>query len=122
MAVRPLLLFVGSVDSQVSLAYRPALFETWNRRGFRCLPSSCQSRIERRAARRSSGGRIWWLPRRIGRVRIASSPIGLRMLTRRGGVEWYLHLSASFLSARAAKLLVLAGQERLDRELMVGQM
>ncbi|KAI5450636.1 Protein phosphatase methylesterase 1 [Naganishia albida] len=36
--------------------------------------------------------------------------------------EWYLHLSSSFLSARAAKLLVLAGQERLDRELMVGQM
>lgn len=49
-------------------------------------------------------------------------PIVLRMLTRRGGVEWYLHLSASFLSVRAAKLLVLAGQERLDRELMVGQM
>ncbi|KAJ9104717.1 hypothetical protein QFC20_004489 [Naganishia adeliensis] len=36
--------------------------------------------------------------------------------------EWYLHLSSSFLAARAAKLLVLAGQERLDRELMVGQM
>lgn len=36
--------------------------------------------------------------------------------------EWYTHLSQHFLAARAAKLLVLAGQERLDRELMVGQM
>ncbi|GHJ90360.1 hypothetical protein NliqN6_6762 [Naganishia liquefaciens] len=36
--------------------------------------------------------------------------------------EWYLNLSSSFLKAKAAKLLVLAGQERLDRELMVGQM
>ncbi|KAJ9099158.1 hypothetical protein QFC21_004038 [Naganishia friedmannii] len=36
--------------------------------------------------------------------------------------EWYKNLSSEFLAARAAKLLVLAGQERLDRELMVGQM
>lgn len=37
-------------------------------------------------------------------------------------IEWYLHLSSEFLAARCAKLLVLAGQERLDNELMVGQM
>lgn len=36
--------------------------------------------------------------------------------------EWYLHLSSHFLAARSGKLLVLAGQERLDKELMVGQM
>lgn len=35
---------------------------------------------------------------------------------------WYINLSSHFLAARGAKLLVLAGQERLDKELMVGQM
>ncbi|TXT15536.1 hypothetical protein VHUM_00039 [Vanrija humicola] len=35
---------------------------------------------------------------------------------------WYTGLSQRFVTARCARLLVLAGQERLDRELMVGQM
>ena len=39
-----------------------------------------------------------------------------------GSKDWYLHLSSHFLAARSGKLLVLAGQERLDKELMVGQM
>ncbi|WVW86010.1 hypothetical protein I302_108048 [Kwoniella bestiolae CBS 10118] len=36
--------------------------------------------------------------------------------------EWYRGLSQRFLQAKCARLLVLAGQERLDKELMVGQM
>ncbi|WWC91573.1 uncharacterized protein L201_006519 [Kwoniella dendrophila CBS 6074] len=36
--------------------------------------------------------------------------------------EWYKGLSQRFLEAKCARLLVLAGQERLDKELMVGQM
>lgn len=36
--------------------------------------------------------------------------------------EWYEGLGKRFLAARCARLLVLAGQERLDKELMVGQM
>jgi len=36
--------------------------------------------------------------------------------------EWYQGLSSGFLAAKCARLLVLAGQERLDKELMVGQM
>ncbi|KAI0305478.1 protein phosphatase methylesterase [Multifurca ochricompacta] len=35
---------------------------------------------------------------------------------------WFKGLSAAFLAARTARLLVLAGTERLDRELMIGQM
>ncbi|KAF7335417.1 Protein phosphatase methylesterase 1 [Mycena venus] len=35
---------------------------------------------------------------------------------------WFTGLSASFLSARTARLLLLAGTDRLDRELMIGQM
>ncbi|TKA21770.1 hypothetical protein B0A50_08695 [Salinomyces thailandicus] len=35
---------------------------------------------------------------------------------------WFTSLSSKFLSARAAKLLILAGTDRLDRELMIAQM
>ena len=35
---------------------------------------------------------------------------------------WFAKLSSSFLSQRAAKLLVLAGAESLDKDLMIGQM
>lgn len=35
---------------------------------------------------------------------------------------WFTGLSNSFLAARTARLLILAGTDRLDRELMIGQM
>jgi protein phosphatase methylesterase 1 len=35
---------------------------------------------------------------------------------------WFTGLSSAFLTARAARLLILAGADRLDRELMIGQM
>ncbi|KAI0373614.1 protein phosphatase methylesterase [Pilatotrama ljubarskyi] len=36
--------------------------------------------------------------------------------------SWFTGLSSKFLSARTARLLILAGTERLDKELMIGQM
>ncbi|CZT19350.1 related to ribosomal protein YmS2, mitochondrial [Ramularia collo-cygni] len=36
--------------------------------------------------------------------------------------EWFKGLSQKFLTGRGAKLLILAGTDRLDRELMIGQM
>ncbi|KAI0833806.1 protein phosphatase methylesterase [Trametes gibbosa] len=36
--------------------------------------------------------------------------------------SWFTGLSSKFLGARTARLLVLAGTERLDKELMIGQM
>ncbi|KAH9902379.1 protein phosphatase methylesterase [Cubamyces lactineus] len=36
--------------------------------------------------------------------------------------SWFTGLSGKFLSARTARLLILAGTERLDKELMIGQM
>jgi len=36
--------------------------------------------------------------------------------------NWFTGLSSTFLAARTARLLVLAGTERLDKELMIGQM
>lgn len=36
--------------------------------------------------------------------------------------SWFTGLSSKFLAARAARLLVLAGTERLDKDLMIGQM
>lgn len=35
---------------------------------------------------------------------------------------WFKDMSSKFLSARGGKLLILAGTDRLDKELMVGQM
>ena len=35
---------------------------------------------------------------------------------------WFTGLSKKFLASRTARLLVLAGTERLDKELMIGQM
>ncbi|KAL0568844.1 Protein phosphatase methylesterase 1 [Marasmius crinis-equi] len=36
--------------------------------------------------------------------------------------SWFTGLSKQFLSARSARLLILAGTDRLDKELMIGQM
>ncbi|OBZ72210.1 Protein phosphatase methylesterase 1 [Grifola frondosa] len=36
--------------------------------------------------------------------------------------SWFTGLSSKFLAARTARMLVLAGTERLDKELMIGQM
>jgi protein phosphatase methylesterase 1 len=36
--------------------------------------------------------------------------------------NWFVGLSAKFLEARGGKLLLLAGTDRLDKELMIGQM
>ncbi|MCJ1393507.1 Protein phosphatase methylesterase 1 [Xylographa bjoerkii] len=36
--------------------------------------------------------------------------------------SWFLALSSKFLSAKGGKLLLLAGTDRLDKELMIGQM
>jgi len=36
--------------------------------------------------------------------------------------NWFTGLSSSFLGGKAAKLLILAGTDRLDKELMIGQM
>ena len=37
-------------------------------------------------------------------------------------LSWFQGLSQCFLSARSARLLILAGTDRLDKELMIGQM
>jgi hypothetical protein len=36
--------------------------------------------------------------------------------------DWFVGLSAKFLAARGGKMLLLAGTDRLDRELTIGQM
>ena len=36
--------------------------------------------------------------------------------------DWFTSMSSKFLSGRGAKMLILAGTDRLDRELMIGQM
>jgi protein phosphatase methylesterase 1 len=36
--------------------------------------------------------------------------------------DWFVGLSRKFLEAKGGKLLLLAGTDRLDKELMIGQM
>ena len=36
--------------------------------------------------------------------------------------NWFVGLSSKFLDSRAGKLLILAGTDRLDKELIIGQM
>lgn len=59
------------------------------------------------------GGRTSWRPSRTGWVSPRQED---------AEIEWWSGLSQKFLSAKCARMLVLAGQERLDRDLMVGQM
>lgn len=44
----------------------------------------------------------------------------MKLILEAGG--WFEGLSAKFLTTRAARLLVLAGTDRLDNQLMIGQM
>jgi protein phosphatase methylesterase 1 len=37
-------------------------------------------------------------------------------------IDWFKGLSGKFLGSRAGKLLLLAGTDRLDKPLMIGQM
>ena len=53
-----------------------------------------------------------------GRVSTTSTGLGLT----NNFQGWFKGLSNHFLTTRTARLLVLAGTDRLDRELMIGQM
>ena len=44
------------------------------------------------------------------------------ILCKKTDVEWFKDLSSKFLASRAGKLLLLAGTDRLDKPLMIGQM
>ena len=44
------------------------------------------------------------------------------MATERFWLDWYQGMSESFLNSKARKLLILAGTDRLDKPLMIGQM
>ncbi|KAJ3711075.1 hypothetical protein DFJ43DRAFT_1134273 [Lentinula guzmanii] len=68
----------------------------------------------------SSGERLYVLRHPTGRVRIftlTSSPFAVNRAE-----GWFAGLSNKFLAVRTARLLVLAGTDRLDKELVIGQM
>lgn len=43
-------------------------------------------------------------------------------MTEQYWASWFTGLSKKFLEAKGGKLLILAGTDRLDKELMIGQM
>lgn len=64
------------------------------------------------------GVQTWLRPSRTGRV-LSLSPLCVHAERHIG---WFTELSAKFLGVRTAKLLVLAGTDRLDKPMMIGQM
>ena len=68
------------------------------------------------------GALLCGLPPHIGQVRSFTPPQPLKPNLSDNCSGWFTGLSGKFLSARTARLLVLAGAERLDKELMIGQM
>lgn len=69
----------------------------------------------------TSGEHLCGLLHRIGIVR-DKQVILISQFTDITDLGWFAGLSGRFLAARTARLLVLAGTERLDKELMIGQM
>jgi hypothetical protein len=61
------------------------------------------------------GGPTW--PRQDLSGRVLSHHIARRLIE-----DWFKGLSGKFLGSRAGKLLLLAGTDRLDKPLMIGQM
>jgi pimeloyl-ACP methyl ester carboxylesterase len=66
------------------------------------------------------GGQTWKSLKYIGTVRILL--LIIRSLKKNIHLEWFSDLSNKFLKMRCGRLLVLAGTDRLDKTLTIGQM
>lgn len=99
---------------QAYLASRPSVFPTldtaidWHIRS-RTLrnPQSARASVPSLLLQTSSGSWIW-------KTDLSSTEAYWQ--------NWFEGMSSKFLSAKGAKLLLLAGTDRLDKELMIGQM
>lgn len=58
--------------------------------------------------------------RHIGQVSLLAKIFRIQIF--KSDTGWFKGLSQNFLQVRTARLLVLAGADRLDRDLMIGQM
>ena len=93
---------------------------------FPSIPSAIEWHIRSRTLRNTTSARIS-VP---SLLRSSSSPIAKEAWTWRTDLSstqlfwenWFQGLSHKFLEAKGGKLLILAGTDRLDKELMIGQM
>lgn len=100
---------------QAYLRTRPKLFDTldaaidWHIRS-RTLrnPQSARASVPSLLVQTATGGRWAW------KTDLSSTDAFWE--------NWFTGMSAKFLSGKGAKLLLLAGTDRLDKELMIGQM
>lgn len=99
---------------QALLAARPSLFDSidsaidWHVRT-RTIRDPDSARLSTPSLLKEAGAGRWtW------RTDLAS--------TKEYWEGWFTGMSKNFLSGKAAKLLILAGTDRLDRDLMIGQM
>ena len=96
------------------LSSRPSMFSTiddaiaWHTRSrtIRCLESA-QASVPSLLTQTPNGKYVW------------NTDLGATAPWWEG---WFTGMSAKFLKGRGAKMLILAGTDRLDRELMIGQM
>lgn len=99
---------------QTLLAARPSSFPS--------VEAAIEWHIRSRTIRNPSSARVSTPPLLVERL-----PGVWSWRTDLGGTQpfwedWFKGLSSGFLSGKAAKLLLLAGTDRLDKELMIGQM
>ncbi|KAF8903735.1 Alpha/Beta hydrolase protein [Gymnopilus junonius] len=92
--------------------------------GFDSMEEAIEWHVNTNTIQNSSSARLS-IPSAIQHVPEASLPYQWRTPLRSTApywLSWFQGLSSSFLAARTARLLVLAGTDRLDKELMIGQM
>lgn len=99
---------------QTYLASRPKTFPS--------LPAAVEWHIRSRTLRNPQSARA-----SVPSLLLEGSDGRLAWRTELGSTEtywenWFTGMSAKFLSGKGAKLLILAGTDRLDKELMIGQM
>ncbi|ETN46194.1 uncharacterized protein HMPREF1541_00378 [Cyphellophora europaea CBS 101466] len=95
-------------------------------RAFPSLASGIEWHIRSRTIRNSSSARVSVPPL----LQLAQTSAGQEQYLWRTDLDatkpfwenWFVGLSKKFLEARGGKLLLLAGTDRLDKELMIGQM
>ena len=98
-------------------------------RGFVSLAAGIEWHTRSRTIRNTTSARVS-VPPLLLRVDLTHTPNTNQQWTWRTDLaatkpfweDWFVSLSKKFLEARGGKLLLLAGTDRLDKELIIGQM
>lgn len=95
-------------------------------KAFTSVPSAVEWHTRSRTLRNMTSARVS-VPSLLQKNTDAEGAVVYSWITDLAGTKpfwenWFASLSSKFLEAKGGKLLILAGTDRLDRELMIGQM